>query len=250
MQNSNVQPRPFSLLPLYEQEHLQHVTGGVLRPGGTALTAELIALADLPPKAVMLDVGCGAGHTLQLMHENSRFSPIGIDLSLTMLAKSNIQAPGVPKGVATATALPFTACSYDGVMAECSLSLTESISASLEEMYRVLKPGGKLLLSDIYRKRGHQESPAGNMHSCLNTFLSLEEIKKAVTKTGFSLRYLQDCTSLLKQLAGQLIFSYGSMEQFWQLIMDEETARQTCSRLAKVSLGYYALVAEKRTHNG
>lgn len=236
--------------PLYEQEYLHQATGGLLRPGGMGLTTQLIAMADFPEKSVILDVGCGAGHTLQVLKDNYNFSPLGLDPSPCMLTRSSQNAPTVPRVQATAAAIPFPSCCCDGIIAECSLSLTEDMATSLGEMYRVLKPGGKLLLSDIYRKNGSQKEPAGCLHTCINTFASLNEIKTALQEAEFLLFQLQDCTSLLKQLAGQLIFSYGSMEEFWQLFMDKESAKQTCSLLAKVSLGYYALIAEKKEING
>lgn len=236
--------------PLYEQESLHQVTGGLLRPGGMALTSQLITMADLAARSVILDVGCGTGHTLELLKKRYAFYPIGLDPSPRMLAKGVAQAPDVPRVQATAAALPFSSGCCDGLMAECSLSLTEDMAASLGEMHRVLRPEGKLLLSDIYRKDGGQKQTIGCLHSCINTFTSLGEIKTAVEEAGFLLCQLQDCTSLLKQLAGQLIFTYGSMEAFWQLFMDKEKAKGTCALLAKVSLGYYALVAEKRESNG
>ena len=75
-----------------------------------------------------------------------------------------------------------------------------------------------------------------------NKTLSLLE---KLYQTSFILHTLRDRSDLLKQLAGQIIFSYGSLEKFWQLFMGAEAARRTSCALATAQLGYYVLIAKK-----
>ena len=107
----------------------------------------------------------------------------------------------------TATTLPCTDASFDGVLCECVLSLSEDMDASLREMHRVLKPEGQLILTDIYCKRLSLQARLPELKSCISRALPLETITEGLIRAGFSLTLLRDRSDLLKQLAGQIIFS-------------------------------------------
>ncbi|MGB3222414.1 MAG: DVU_1556 family methyltransferase [Desulforhopalus sp.] len=235
---------------LYEQEELSQVTGGALRPGGLTLTTELLACRRPVSDSTILDVGCGAGHTAAVLATDFGLRPTGLDPSTILLAKAVRQAPAAAFIQGVATAIPCRSQSFETVIAECVLSLTGDIEQSLREIYRVLQPGGVLFLSDIYRKQAGPKPELSALKSCITHARSLATIKKGLYMAGFALHLLQDRSELLKQLAGQIIFSHGSLEKFWQLFMGTETARQTCCALAAAPLGYYALIAEKGAYNG
>ena len=101
------------------------------------------------------------------------------------------------------------------------------------------------MLTDIYCKRLSPKALLPELKSCISRALPLETITEGLIRAGFSLLLLQDRSELLKQLAGQIIFSYGSLEQFWSLFMDGEAAHRTHCALSTAPLGYYALIAEK-----
>lgn len=162
-----------------------------------------------------------------------------------MLVKAACQAPTASLRQGTATALPCADASFDGLLCECVLSLSEDMDASLNEMHRVLKPGGRLMLTDIYCKQLSLQARLPELKSCISRALPLETITDGLIRADFSLTLLRDRTDLLKQLAGQIIFSYGSLEKFWALFMDSEAAHRTSCALATAPLGYYVLVAEK-----
>jgi len=235
---------------LYEQKELAQVTGGTLRPGGLALTTELLAWCSPSPGSSLLDVGCGPGHTAALSATAFGLRPTGLDPSTTLLEKASRRAPAAAFVQGVATAIPCRSESFQTVIAECVLSLTGDIDTSLGEMYRVLSPGGMLLLSDIYRKNGGPHPDLPDLKSCIAHARSMETIKKGLYTAGFTLHRLLDRSDLLKQLAGQIIFSFGSLEKFWQLFMGTEAARRTSCSLAAAPLGYYALLAEKGADHG
>jgi ubiquinone/menaquinone biosynthesis C-methylase UbiE len=235
---------------LYEQEELSQVSGGTLRPGGLMLTTELLACRRPVSDSAILDVGCGPGHTAALLAADFGLRPTGLDPSAILLAKAVRQAPAAAFIQGVATAIPCRSQSFETVIAECVLSLTGDIEQILREMYRVLKPGGVLFLSDIYRKQVGPKPELSDLKSCITQARSLATIGKGLYIAGFTLYLLQDRSELLKQLAGQIIFSYGSLEKFWQLFMGKEAARRTCCALSAAPLGYYALIAEKGAYNG
>ena len=73
---------------LYEQAELHAITGGTLRPGGKELTRELLEFCRFLPGGAVLDIGCGPGHSLQMMAEVFGLQPTGLDPSPSMLAKA------------------------------------------------------------------------------------------------------------------------------------------------------------------
>ena len=230
---------------LYQQDALHALTGGTLRPGGTELTLELLHFCRFAPGSCLLDIGCGPGHSLEMMAGHFGLRATGLDPSPAMLAKAGQQAPMAKLLQGTATSLPCADQSFDGVLCECVLSLTEDMDKSLSEMHRVLKPEGKLILTDIYCKRLSLQARLPELRSCISRALPLETITESLLRAGFSLTLLRDRSDLLKQLAGQIIFSYGSLEKFWSLFMDSEAAHRTSCALATAPLGYYVLIAEK-----
>ncbi|WP_310598790.1 DVU_1556 family methyltransferase [Desulfobulbus sp.] len=230
---------------LYEQEELGAFTGGALRPGGIGLTGELLRLCAFAPGSAVLDVGCGPGHSLALMATEFGLRPEGLDPSAAMLARAARRAPSAVLHRGVAAAIPCADGTFAGVVSECVLSLTGDIRASLVEMHRVLRPGGQLILTDIYCRKPWQRPDPARLHSCLSHARPLETIASEVTGAGFSLTLLRDRSELLAQLAGQLIFSCGSLERFWGLFLDAATARSTSCALAAAPLGYYALIAAK-----
>lgn len=59
-------------MPVYEQPALREALDGVLRPGGLALTDEMVGAAALPPGAQVLDVGCGVGTAVAYLRSRHR----------------------------------------------------------------------------------------------------------------------------------------------------------------------------------
>jgi len=242
--------RPSSCQPaaLYEREELAAVTGGMLRPGGEELTVRAVGLCGLPPGAAVLDVGCGRGHTLALLASRFRLRTAGLDPSDSMLRRAAVKNPAAFLMQAEAGAIPLRDGVFDGIISECVLSLTGDIAATLGEMGRILAPGGKLALSDIFaddaERQGNCAAPA--MRGCLAAARPLEDVTAAVAAAGFSILHLEDHSAALKQLAGQIIFDHGSLEAFWKLFMEKEEAAGACRALGAARPGYYLLIAEKK----
>ncbi|MBV5328883.1 MAG: methyltransferase domain-containing protein [Chlorobium sp.] len=241
---------PAPAVTLYEQDELFELTGGTLRPGGLALTAELLSFCNLAPGSTVLDIGCGPGHTLNLLASNFGLRATGLDPSAAMLAKAAEQAPTAALLQGSALAIPCDDQRFDGIICECVLSLTGDIQTSLGEMHRVLQPGGLLILTDIYCKGPQRQPSLPQLQSCISSALPLETITEGLGRAGFTRVARRERSDLLKQLAGQIIFSYGSLEKFWQLFMGAEAARQTCCALATAPLGYYVLIAKKGFRHG
>jgi len=114
------------------------------------------AIASIVAGETVVDIGCGAG--MDLLLAARRVGPgghaIGIDMTEAMRdrARGSAAAAGL-KNVEVrqgdATALPFPDASVDVVISNGVLNLVPEKEKAFTEIYRVLRPGGRLQLADI-----------------------------------------------------------------------------------------------------
>lgn len=101
------------------------------------------------PRGRALDVGCGTGrHAAHLV--TLGYEVIGVDQSPAMLDVARAKLPATRFELATFDALPVDDASFDVVTCSLALTHTSSLDQPIQEMARVLKPGGWLLLSDLH----------------------------------------------------------------------------------------------------
>jgi len=189
-------------------------------PGGRELTARALTLAGLRRHGRVLDIGCGSGATVDWLRRCHRFQAFGLDCS-----RGRFQ-PGVPLLQAQAEHLPFASATLDGVLAECSLSVTASPDAALAECARVLVRGGKLLLMDVYARN----RVAG--------MIQREELMGQLAVHGFRVLCWEDHSEVLRTFLAHYIFEHGSAEELWAGPCGLGEAVQ------QARPGYFLLVAE------
>lgn len=190
--------------PLFARADFGAVAGETLRPGGLALTRRALALAELPAAALVADLGCGPGATARLLAQAGH-RVLALDCSPELLTQT--RGPGVSPllAQAQAQALPLAAACLDAVFCECVLSVTGAASAVLAEAARTLKPGGVLVLSDLYLRGG--SAPALGAGDCLSGALPERWLLNALHAAGFAVQSFEDHSRLLAELAARLVFA-------------------------------------------
>ena len=154
-----------------------------------------LATAHLRPGEVVVDLGSGGGLDVflaaQAVGETGR--AIGVDMTDEMLAlaRSNA-AKGDYSNVeflkGQIDALPLADASADVVISNCVINLAPDKTAVFREMFRVLKPGGRVAVSDIALKQPLPEELAQSMAAlvgCVAGAISFEAYEQGLKAAGF-----------------------------------------------------------------
>jgi len=137
----------------YEQDWVRILADDIFHPGGEDLSRRTIAAMDLPANATVADLGCGTGTTALMLARDFSLQVTGVDLSATSIERAVERTETNNAAVrfihGDAQKLPFEENEFDGILAECSFSLFTDQEAVLAEIRRVLKPGGRLAITDM-----------------------------------------------------------------------------------------------------
>jgi arsenite methyltransferase len=165
--------------------------GGILSLG----CGNPIAVADLHEGETVLDLGSGGG--LDVILSAKRVGPSGIawglDMTEEMLALARANA--ADRGVTNAHFLrgqiediPLPADSVDVVISNCVINLSTDKPAVFRELARVLKPGGRLGISDVVaedRLTPDERAERGSYVGCIAGALSKTEYLEGLSAVGF-----------------------------------------------------------------
>jgi arsenite methyltransferase len=233
---------------LYESKEMRDVTGPAIRPGGLALTGRALTFCRILAGERVLDVGCGVGATVEFLSQEHHLEAFGVDTS-SLLLKEGLERRrdlGLLQG--TAETLPFCDRCFSALFCECVLSLLHNPALALKEFDRVLKPGGYLILSDVYAQMPDQASSLQHLpvRCCIKGAVGRAQILAMAEEGGFEVLLWEDHTALLKQLAAQLIFNFGSLNAFWAGTCSEGYPDAIGITVKRARPGYYLLIARRK----
>jgi ubiquinone/menaquinone biosynthesis C-methylase UbiE len=142
----------------------------------------------------LLDVGCGTGH--QLAHWRTLgYEVAGIDGSDEMLAHAQANNPGAEIREADARELPFADASFDRVTSIEVLRYLPDPQPSIDEMARVLRPGGVCLATaaPLFALNGYVlvnrvavALPVGRLTRLKQFFTTSRQLRRQFEAAGFS----------------------------------------------------------------
>jgi arsenite methyltransferase len=150
---------------------------------------------DLEEGEVVLDLGCGAGLDLYFYAKSvgEKGKAYGLDISTEMIdkAKNNIESVGL-KNVefvcGSSDKLPFEDDFFDIVASNGIYNLSPDKEKVLAEVYRVLKPGGRTVFSEIVLKDKLSDDIRNNIDDlfrCVGRALPEKDFLVIMEKTGF-----------------------------------------------------------------
>jgi len=153
------------------------------------------AIAALRAGEVVLDLGSGAGFDCFLAA--SRVGPtgrvIGVDMTPEMVSKARdnarrVQAPNVDFRLGEIEHLPVADASVDAVISNCVINLAPDKGAVFREAIRVLKPGGRIAISDVVATRPIPPALAASVEAltgCIAGAARVDEMSTLLQEAGF-----------------------------------------------------------------
>ncbi len=153
------------------------------------------AMASLKAGEVVVDLGCGGG--LDVFLAAQKIGPagkaIGIDMTGEVLARArkNAEQAGLPNvqfQLAQIEDLPQAEASVDCIISNCVLNLVPDKARAFAEISRVLKPGGRLAVSDIALKQPLPEELVNDYCAyigCLAGAILIDDYRAGLQAAGF-----------------------------------------------------------------
>jgi SAM-dependent methyltransferase len=158
------------------------------------------AFASLKPGETVVDLGCGGG--LDVFLAAQKVGPagraIGIDMTPQMIDLARKNAANGPGGkpipnvefhLAAIDRMPLPDASVDCVISNCVINLAPDKSAVFREIARILKPGGRLAVSDIALKKSLPPELAADLDAyvgCIAGAILIEEYHRGLIDAGFA----------------------------------------------------------------
>ena len=178
---------------LYSAEEL-----GTLPPEATQLSlgcGNPTAIAELRPGEAVLDLGSGSGLDcfLAAQQVGAEGRVVGLDMSDDMLALARrnvakVEATNVEFHKGELESMPLPDAAFDAIISNCVINLSPDKDAVFRESFRVLKPGGRLRVSDIVWTRtptAVEQSDLESWTGCIAGALQVDEYVSKLEAAGF-----------------------------------------------------------------
>jgi arsenite methyltransferase len=154
------------------------------------------AVAELRPGETVLDLGSGAG--IDVLLSAQRVGPsgkaYGLDMTDEMLTlalenKAKARTPNVDFLKGYMEEIPLPAGVIDVVISNCVINLAADKEKVFSEVFRVLRPGGRIGISDVVASdqlSTNQRAERGSYVGCIAGALSFSEYETGLRSTGFA----------------------------------------------------------------
>lgn len=154
-----------------------------------------VALASLKPGETVVDLGCGGGFDcfLAAKEVGERGHVIGVDMTSDMISKARknaekIQAKNVEFRLGEIEHLPIADNTADIIMSNCVINLSPDKMSVYRDAYRVLKPGGRLAISDVVATAPLPDDIKNNLallSACIGGAATIADTEGMLRNAGF-----------------------------------------------------------------
>jgi cyclopropane fatty-acyl-phospholipid synthase-like methyltransferase len=223
------------------------------------LTDLMIDYTQLQAGQQLLDVGCGTGWPAIRLAQATGGTVLGITVSQTQIQQANERACSAHMNdqvrfqYADAMQLPFEANSFDAAWAFESIVHMPDRSQVLREIARVLRPGGRLVLTDIIEATPMADEQRAFFLSSfmLNSLTTLDTYPHLVQQAGLELEQLRDLKTntqpTIARLNAALLRKADSIRDQYgpELLTMMTQSLPVFAALQRENLSYIILVARK-----
>lgn len=185
-------PQEVSVRIGYTKEDIQSIPDGADMGLGCG---NPLAIAKLRPGESVLDLGSGGGFDcfLAAKRVGETGQVIGVDMTAEMVAKSRENArkggyTNVDFRLGEIEHLPLADASVDVVISNCVINLSPDKPSVFRETFRVLKPGGRLTISDVVATAHLPEDIRNDLalySGCISGAVTVAELRRMITDAGF-----------------------------------------------------------------
>ncbi len=201
---------------VYSHPAARWLLGESFHPGGLALTERLARTLELSPGLSVLDAGCGRGtsavHLAKLF--GCRVTGISLDRDGIEAARAKADRAGVAHLTSFAEGdlqrVDLGSSAFDAAIMECVLSTISEKPAALARIAEVLKPGGRLGLTDVTVSGPMPDGLHGVLAvvGCLGDARPLAGYEDLVSSAGLEVEERQDlpetAAGFLREIKGKL----------------------------------------------
>jgi arsenite methyltransferase len=177
-----------------------------------------VNFAHIQEGEVVVDIGSGGGIDVFLSANKVKAlgKVIGIDMTEEMLEKARTNAINAGytnvefKKGDIEKKIPIESGTADVVISNCVINLTIDKVAAFKEIYRILRPKGRMVISDLVTSKeiGLEEANTGDWCSCIDGALTSENYIDSIKKAGFkSVEVLQETPYLEDKFGDRKIIS-------------------------------------------
>jgi ubiquinone/menaquinone biosynthesis C-methylase UbiE len=156
-------------------------------------------MCSLTEGSVIVDLGCGAGLDVFIAARivGASGEAIGIDMTPEMLGVAKRNAPKVASRTgfdnvrfiqASIEELPLPDECADVVISNCVINLSDDKGRVFNEIYRILKPGGSFIISDVYAEKEIPDAIKNDerlISMCIGGAMVEDELYRVADEAGF-----------------------------------------------------------------
>jgi len=231
---------------LYESDWATLLLGDSYHPGRLQLTERLGTMLDLQPGHLVLDVASGLGTSAIYLAQCFGCQVVGVDFSGQIVEQANANAAeaGISQLVqfkqGDAERLPFEDGSFDALICECAFCTFPSKPQAANQFARVLRPGGRIGLSDLTRSAPLPPELDTLLAwvACIADAQPIKEYESILTEAGFSMDQVEihdeALAELIHEIRGKLLAA-ELMANLKRLDLPEWIDFDEAGRLAKIT---------------